>query len=349
MSVKKSASNLKEILLGMPKVIEVSNLKKSYPLPRGKGKFQALKGISFDVAEGEIFGILGPNGAGKTTTLEIIEGLKQQDSGKVLVLGMDNILQVDDIKRKIGIQLQQSQYLHHLSLGELLDLFRSLYYPSRVQPRDPLSVNNKADKGFLTGVRNGNNELLKLVGLEEKEDAEFANLSGGQKQRFTIASSLVHTPSILFLDEPTTGLDPQARRQMWQLVKSINAQRITIVLTTHYMEEAEFLCNRVAILDQGKILKIDEPLKLIERMSDTTQVTFLTGQNFSAEIFKNISGVKKIHENPPKIIIEISSLDYISKIVEALNANKIKFSGFTVKTASLEDVYLNLTGHEYEE
>jgi ABC-2 type transport system ATP-binding protein len=310
----------------MDKVIDVKDLKKSYRFPGNKAPLQALNGISFFVEKGEVFGILGPNGAGKTTTLEIIEGLKQQTSGVVTVLGLDNIKSANEIKKLIGIQLQSSQYLHHLSLGELLDLFASLY-------------NLKADRKTLLG----------LVDLTEKEHSEFQDLSGGQKQRFTIATSLVHDPAILFLDEPTTGLDPAARHQMWQLVKSINAKGITIILTTHYMEEAEFLCHRVAIMDLGKILEIDEPKKLIDRMSDTVQVSFFTEKPINKDVFKNVPEIKKCHSGYPKVILEISSLEKISTILNLLKQNSITFYGFTAKTASLEDVYLQLTGKEYEE
>ncbi len=313
----------------MNNVIKVTNLTKTYQLAKvkdGHKYFEALKGISFAVEKGEIFGILGPNGAGKTTTLEIIEGLKKQTSGTVAVLGLDNLKQTDEIKKRIGVQLQSSQYLHHLSLGELLNLFASLY-------------GQKVDK----------KKLLGLVELEDKEHEEVKNLSGGQKQRFTIASSLVNNPEILFLDEPTTGLDPKARRQMWKLVKEINSQSITVVLTTHYMEEAEYLCHRVAILDQGVILKIDEPRKLIEHIFDTTQVSFLTEKDIDQKIFQGVTGIEKIYVNYPKIIIEVTSLDHISQILAVLKNQHINFSGFTVKTASLEDVYLDLTGKEYQD
>jgi ABC-2 type transport system ATP-binding protein len=309
----------------MDKVIEVKDLKKTYPAPKGQKPLEALKGTSFFVEKGEVFGILGPNGAGKTTTLEIIEGLKQQTSGKVTVLGLDNIEAADEIKKMIGIQLQSSQYLHHLSLGELLDLFASLY-------------NQKADRQALLG----------LVDLQEKEDSEFFELSGGQKQRFTIATSLVHNPQILFLDEPTTGLDPAARHQMWHLVKNINQKGVTIILTTHYMEEAEFLCHRVAIMDEGKILEIDEPKKLIDRMSDTVQISFFTEKPIDGKIFQSVPEIKKVHSGYPKVILEITSLEKISAVLNLLNQNNITFYGFTAKTASLEDVYLNLTGKEYE-
>jgi ABC-2 type transport system ATP-binding protein len=309
----------------MEKIIEIQNLKKTYPSPKGKQPLEALKGVSFFVEKGEIFGILGPNGAGKTTTLEIIECLKPQTSGMVTVLEFDNIKSADDIKKRIGVQLQSSQYLHHLNLGELLDLFASFY-------------NQKADKAGLLG----------LVDLGSKVDAEFANLSGGQKQRFTIATSLVHEPQILFLDEPTTGLDPKARRDMWQLVKTINSRGITIVLTTHYMEEAEFLCHRVAIMDQGKILEIDEPKKLIDRLSSTIQISFFADKKIDQNIFKPIPEIKKVQADFPKVNLEITSLDKISAVANLLKQNNIIFYGFTVKTATLEDVYLNLTGKEYE-
>lgn len=314
----------------MQPIIEIKNLKKTFhlakPAKNGSKTFEAIKGTSFEVYKGEIFGILGPNGAGKTTTLEIIEGLKTQDSGTVTVLGMDNIEQSSEIKKKIGVQLQSSEYLPHVTLGELLDLFASLY-------------GRKANK----------RELLGLVNLEDKEHEQVKNLSGGQKQRFTIATSLVNEPEIVFLDEPTTGLDPSARRHLWQLVKDINAKGITVVLTTHYMEEAEFLCNRVAIMDSGTILKIDEPRKLIEHLSDNTQVSFFTRDAIPADIFNGIPGVQKVYSNVPKTTIEIDSLDHITDIVNLLKSRHIPFSGFTAKTASLEDVYLDLTGKEYLE
>ena len=343
----------------MDKVIEVQNLRKVYRLAKGK-ELEAIKEISFAVEKGEIFGILGPNGAGKTTTLEIIECIKPQTSGTVEVLGLDNLKHPDEIKKRIGVQLQSSQYLHHLSLGELLDLFRSFYPPVSLRgsatDRSNLTSSKKVassprdDNADDAASRNDTREyLLKLVGLKEKEQAEFAELSGGQKQRFTIATSLVHEPQILFLDEPTTGLDPKARRDMWGLIKTINSRGITIVLTTHYMEEAEFLCHRVAIMDQGKILEIDEPKKLIDRLSDTTQVSFFTDTEINKNIFTQIPEVKKVHAAYPKVILEISSLDKISTIVNLLKSNNINFYGFTVKTATLEDVYLDLTGKEYEE
>ncbi len=314
-----------EISNGVNDVISVKNLIKTYPLAKGK-TLNALNGISFNVEKDEIFGILGPNGAGKTTTLEIIEGLKHQTAGQVTVLGFDNIRQTNEIKKRIGVQLQSSDYFPHLNLGELLDLFASLYRQT-------------ANRTYLLG----------LVDLKEKEHEVVKNLSGGQKQRFTIATSLVNMPAILFLDEPTTGLDPHARREMWKLIKNINSRGTTIVMTTHYMEEAEFLCNKVAIMDSGKILKIAEPKKLIEDLSHTTQIAFFTSEPCDENLFKNLPGVIKIFSRYPKTILEIKSLDHISAVLNILKTGNINFSGFTLKTASLEDVYLNLTGREFGE
>lgn len=311
-------------------VIQVSNLQKTYPLPKQERKdgvvtFDAVKGISFDVLEGEIFGILGPNGAGKTTTLEIIEGLKQQSSGTVKVLGLDNIQDSLAIKRQIGVQLQSSEYLHLMTLSELLKLFAGLY-------------EKEADVDTLLG----------FVNLESKKNSLVKDLSGGQKQRFTLASALVNQPKILFLDEPTTGLDPRARRDVWELIKKIRESGITIILTTHYMEEAEYLCDRVAIMDSGKILVINHPNKLIEDLSHTTQISFLTEQEIDEEIWKKIPSIEKVYSSYPKVILEIKNLDVIGDVVRLLEEQNISFSSFTVRTASLEDVYLDLTGKVFE-
>lgn len=315
----------------MSNVIEITNLKKTYALPKKEQKngattFEAVKGTSFSVEKGEIFGILGPNGAGKTTTLEIIEGLKKQTSGTINVLGLDNLTQGAEVKKRIGVQLQASEYMNLMSLAELLELFASLY-------------NKKADV----------DELLGFVNLVDKKNNFVKDLSGGQKQRFTLASSLVNEPEILFLDEPTTGLDPRARRDVWELVRKINERGITIVITTHYMEEAEYLCNRVAIMDSGQILAINNPRKLIEDLSHTTQVTFLTNDTVTDETWQGISGVDKMYSTAPKVIVEINTLEVIGDIVKRLRDRNISFSSFTVKTATLEDVYLDLTGKAFEE
>jgi ABC-2 type transport system ATP-binding protein len=217
------------------KVISVENLIKRY------GEFEAVKGISFDVYEGEIFGLLGPNGAGKSTTLEIIETLRKKTSGKVTVAGLDLDSKPGEIKKIIGVQLQTSGFYPSLRLVELIELFAGLYN----EPVKPL-------------------ELLKLVNLEDKAKNKFKELSGGQKQRFSIATTLINKPRIIFLDEPTTGLDPQARRNLWELIKQIRSNGTTVIITTHYMDEAEVLCDRIAIIDEGRIISIDSPDKMID-------------------------------------------------------------------------------------
>jgi len=250
-----------------PCIIQVKNLVKQYD------KLVAVKGISFDVYEGEIFGLLGPNGAGKTTTLEIMETLREKTSGEVIIDGLSVDKNQAEIKGIIGVQLQAAGYYPSLSLVQLLDLFSGLY-------------NVTIDK----------NEVLKSVALEDKAKAKFKELSGGQKQRFSIATTLINKPKIVFLDEPTTGLDPQARRNLWDLIKQIRDTGTTIVITTHYMDEAEVLCDRVGIIELGEIIALDSPSNLID--------------NLIAHGFERKTEVKQ---------------------------------------ANLEDVFLNLTGHEYRD
>ena len=221
-------------------IIEVKNLVKKF------GDFVAVDGISFDVEEGEIFGILGPNGAGKTTTLEIIETLQKQTEGQVIVDGVDTLIHPWEVKSRIGVQLQSSNFYPQLTLVELLKMFGAMY---DVQV-DPMA-------------------MLKKVQLEDKAKSFVDKLSGGQKQRFSIVSTLVNNPRVIFLDEPTTGLDPQARINLWEMIGDIKKSGTTLVLTTHYMEEAEQLCDRLAIMDHGKIVKIGTPKKLIDELLKT--------------------------------------------------------------------------------
>ena len=221
-------------------IISVKNLIKNY------GNFEAVKGISFDVYEGEIFGLLGPNGAGKSTTLEIIETLRGKTSGAVIVDGIDLDKDPNKIKKIIGVQLQASGFYPGLNLVELIKLFGGLYN----QPVKP-------------------SEFLQLVNLEDKAKNKYKELSGGQKQRFSIATTLINQPKIIFLDEPTTGLDPQARRNLWDLIKDIRSKGTTVIITTHYMDEAEQLCDRVAIMDEGKIIALNTPDKLIDELVAT--------------------------------------------------------------------------------
>src|SRR5215468_9294314 len=221
-------------------IISVKNLVKNY------GSFEAVKGISFDVYENEIFGMLGPNGAGKSTTLEIIETLREKTSGEVFVDGHNLDKEPGEIKKIIGVQLQTSGYYPGLNLLDLIELFCGLY--------------NKNIKPM---------ELLEMVNLTEKAKAQFKQLSGGQKQRFSVATTLINDPKIIFLDEPTTGLDPQARRNLWDLVRNIRKKGTTVIITTHYMDEAEVLCDRVAIIDAGKIIAMETPDRLIDNLVST--------------------------------------------------------------------------------
>jgi ABC-2 type transport system ATP-binding protein len=221
-------------------IISVRDLTKKY------GDLMAVRGISFDVKEGEIFGLLGPNGAGKSTTLEIIETLRDKTSGAVTVDGLDLDKHPGEIKKIIGVQLQTSGYYPGLNLTELIELFGGLYN----QPVRPL-------------------ELLDTVDLRDKARAKYKELSGGQKQRFSIATTLINKPRIIFLDEPTTGLDPQARRNLWDLIKDIRDKGTTVIITTHYMDEAEILCDRVAIIDSGRIIALDSPDRLIDQLVAT--------------------------------------------------------------------------------
>ena len=221
-------------------IIRVENLVKNY------GQFEAVKSVSFNVEEGEIFGLLGPNGAGKSTTLEIIETLRPKTSGKVLVNGFDLDKEPGEIKKIIGVQLQTSGFYPGLNLLELIKLFSGLY-------------NRDVDAM----------KLLKKVNLVDKAKNKSKELSGGQKQRFSIATTLINNPKIIFLDEPTTGLDPQARRNLWDLIREIRAAGTTVILTTHYMDEAEQLCDRIAIMDEGKIIKLDTPDKMIDELVAT--------------------------------------------------------------------------------
>lgn len=218
-------------------IVKVKHLEKSY------GDFQAVRGISFEVKHGEVFGILGPNGAGKTTTLEIIEGLREPTGGAIRVDGIDVTKDPFAVKQIIGVQLQSSSFFSSCTLVELLVAFTALYG----QKTDPMDLLNKVD-------------------LVDKAKSFPEKLSGGQKQRFSIAVALVHKPKVLFLDEPTTGLDPQARRHLWDLIESIKKEGVTVILTTHYMEEAQVLCDRIAIMDEGKIVALDTPRKLVDQL-----------------------------------------------------------------------------------
>jgi len=247
-------------------IISVKNLSKKY------GDFQAVDDISFDVARGSIFGLLGSNGAGKTTTLEIIETLKTKDLGSVRIDGWDLDKNASEIKKIIGVQLQASGYFPNLNLLELIDLFSGIY-----------------------GIKVDANQILKSVNLADKSKNKFKELSGGQKQRFSIATTIIHQPKIVFLDEPTTGLDPKARRELWDQILEMKAAGTTIVITTHYLDEAEYLCDEVAIMDKGKIIKQGTPSSMIEELLATGYESKQVRKALSLEdVFIAITGKETI-------------------------------------------------------
>lgn len=306
----------------MQKEIEVKNLKKSY------GKLDAVDDVSFDVYKGEIFGLLGENGAGKTTTLEIIEGLRKPTSGSAKILGFDIRKDMEKIKQKIGVQLQSSAYFNYLTLQEIISLFCS-FYGKDVNPK----------------------ELLDTVDLGFKSKTYVDKLSGGQKQRFSIVASLVNDPDIVFLDEPTTGLDPIARRKLWSLITAIKQKGKTIVLTTHYMEEAELLCDRVAIMEKGRVLAIDETHKLIKSAKYPYIITFITTTAPSNKIIKQILAhggeIENVFAKQNQFEVKLATkenADIVYDLAKSLNPESVTYGHST-----LEDVFVELTGKHMAE
>jgi ABC-2 type transport system ATP-binding protein len=306
------------------RAIEVQELKKKYR------ETQAVDGITFFVEKGEIFGLLGPNGAGKTTTIEIIEGMRVPDEGSVRVLGLDVTRKTQEVKSHIGVQLQTTALFPRLTVREVLDLFRT----------------------FFPGKTRSTNELIQLVALGEKEHTLSKNLSGGQSQRLSVALALINYPEIVFLDEPTTGLDPQARRAMWDTIRDIHQTGTTVLLTTHYMEEAQTLCDRVAVMDQGKIIALDRPDALIQQNFHETVIEFgLTGRQSPVGMFKTIHGVTR-PETVQDHHVTLYSSDATATLVDLMELTRrgdLHFDAINVRTASLEDVFLKLTGKSIRE
>jgi len=296
-------------------IIQVKNLIKKY------GKLNAVDDISFEVKKNEVFGLLGENGAGKTTTLEIIEGLRRATSGEAFILGHDIKKGINNIKEKIGVQLQSSAYYQFLTLQEILSLFGSFYQKS-LKPM----------------------ELLEMVDLKDKARSYVNNLSGGQKQRFSIIASLINDPEIVFLDEPTTGLDPLARRHLWNIITKIKFQGKTIILTTHYMEEAEVLCDRVAIMDRGKILTMGETHSLIEHLKEPFTISFKSKQ-IQEKTLSDLSKLSEVKKEPGKVDAFKMNLKTQQEVNAALKyLAEIKPEYLNVGRATLEDVFIELTG-----
>jgi ABC-2 type transport system ATP-binding protein len=302
-------------------VVEVEDLVRRY------GDLTAVDGISFRVARGEVFGLVGPNGAGKTTTLETIEGLQTPTSGSTRVLGLDSHRQAAQVKELIGVQLQASAYFDFLTLREILELFGS-FYPRRLAP----------------------DGLLARVGLRDKARSQVKHLSGGQQQRFSIIASMVNDPQVLFLDEPTTGLDPQARRSLWDLVRDIRQQGTTVVLTTHYMEEAQALCDRVAIVDGGRIVALDSPERLIEGLEAPFHLRLHLSTPVDAECLA-VAGVGPVTVDGDgedrEYRLQVASIsDSLPSLLARLAECDAQVLDLEVEKATLEDVFLALTGRE---
>jgi ABC-2 type transport system ATP-binding protein len=305
----------------MNTVIKVKNLCKTY------GNIKAVNRISFSVSKGEIFGMLGPNGAGKTTTMEIVEGIRNADSGGVVVLGMNIRQHQRRVKANIGVQLQTTSMYPRLSVREVLDLFGS-FFPRRVS----------VDK------------LIKMVGLEDSRSKRCSNLSGGQQQRLSVALALVNNPRILFLDEPTSGLDPQSRHNIWNVIEYVRSKGKTVFITTHYMEEAERLCDRVAIIDHGKIIATDRPDRLVTQHFQEEAIEFELEQRIDEQIFQQVAGVTNVQLDNGKVIVYSSSVPVtISALLELAEHRSIQLTNLYVRRATLEDVFLKLTGRRIRE
>jgi len=297
-------------------VLQVENLTKRY------GDVEAVRGISFSVEEGEVFGLLGPNGAGKTSTIEILEGLRTPDGGKLSVCGFDPRTHADELKHEIGAALQSTSLPDKIRVAEAIRLFASFYKRRR-----------------------NVDDLLKRFGLEEKRNAFYSSLSGGQKQRLAIAMALVNDPKVLFLDEPTAGLDPQVRREIYDVIEELKNEKKTIVLTTHYIEEAERLCDRVAIVDHGKLIIEGTPRALKQSSADKTRIEVRLAKPESNDTLKGLDGVSDCRDingafvlhcqRPPQAIVAL---------VKHLEAQGNELVSLEIATPSLEDVFIELTG-----
>ncbi|MFO8060244.1 MAG: ABC transporter ATP-binding protein [Bacillota bacterium] len=301
----------------MGSVVVVDGLRKRYR------DLTAVDGVSFEVRSGEIFGMVGPNGAGKTTTVECMEGLRRWDEGSVRVLGLRPQEDRRELMERIGIQFQTSALPPRVRVREAMDLFSSFYRRT-------------------TDWR----QLLEQVGLREKEHASFGELSGGQKQRLFVALALINDPELVFLDELTTGLDPQSRRAMWDLVAGVRRRANTVFLTTHYMEEAEHLCDRVAIMDHGQIVALDTPANLIASLGGKHCVVLEVGGTFDRTAFEGLPGVSRVEEAGGRVTVYGEREGLVSAVVNALEKRGIPFRNLRTEDPSLEDVFLALTGRE---
>ena len=309
----------------MAVAIGCRNLRKTYD-----GKVEAVRGVNLEIQAGECFGLLGPNGAGKTTTIEILEGLLQPTSGEVQILGQAWTTHSRQLREQLGVSLQETRLSEKLTVRETIELFASFY----AQPRS-------------------SQDVLEELQLTEKADSMVGKLSGGQRQRLAVATALVGNPKILFLDEPTTGLDPQSRRQLWDLVRGFQKRGGTVLLTTHYMDEAEKLCDRLAIVDHGQVIAEGTPPELIERLGGHHVLEFAVSGQFDGAgmaIWKSLPGVEAVRENGDVISLTVREPHLtIPPLLEAVEKQKRELLQLTTRQASLEDVFVNLTGRHLRE
>jgi len=308
----------------MPAVIECRDLRKTYD-----GKVEAVRGLNLQIPAGECFGLLGPNGAGKTTTIEILEGLLEPSSGEVTILGQTWKLHARELREKIGISLQETRLSEKLTVRETVDLFASFY----AEPRST-------------------SEILTAFQLEEKSDSWVGKLSGGQRQRLAVATALVGSPKLLFLDEPTTGLDPQSRRQLWDIIREFQRGGGTVLLTTHYMDEAERLCDRLAIVDHGQIIAEGSPADLIERLGGHHMVEFsLAGDSHrGVDDWKSLPGVDSVYHDDGLVCLAVREPHRtIPALLEVVDMQSAQLEHLTTRQASLEDVFVRLTGRHLRE
>jgi ABC-2 type transport system ATP-binding protein len=297
-------------------VVRVSGIRKAY------GSTVAVDDVSFDVQQGEIFGLIGPNGAGKTTTMECVGGLRTTDRGTIAVLSLDPVRHARSLQNRVGVQLQQAQLQKRIKVWEAVDLWASLY---------PRAVDGQA--------------LLERLGLADKRNAWFMTLSGGQKQRLFIALALIHDPEVVMLDELTTGLDPQARRAIWDMVRSIRERGKTVLLTTHLMEEAERLCDRVAIIERGRVIDVGTPEGLVRRHCPEQTVLLSTADPTAPSRFAAIPGLEVVEQHGPRFTLRGTSEDLVTDVIDCISEHRMRVTEFRTETSNLEDVFLKLTGH----